>query len=159
MQGEKQLLEILDEAIAADDAALGNIQVLNPRTGALEIVAQRGFTLSFLNLFRSVRPDEPSACGRAFSKGRRVMIFDVDRDRPYAPYRSMASSAGYRAVQSTPIVLHKEAVGVLSTHFRQPHQLTRRAERALDRCAAEAAAVIGGILALRWTIAGAPLRP
>lgn len=148
------LLEILDDAIAVDDAALGNIQLMNARLGALEIVAQRGFGAPFLNLFRTVRPDEPSACGRAFSSGRRVTIFDVDRDRPYIPYRSIAAQAGFRAVQSTPILLHGEAVGVLSTHFAQPHHLSRAGARALDRCADAAAAVAAGMLSLVGAVLG-----
>lgn len=158
MDGTHQLLEILDEAIGVDDAALGNIQLLNPQIRALEIVVQRGFNAPFLSLFRTVRADEPSACGRAFGSGRRVVIPDVRHDRAFQPYRSIAEQAGFRAVQSTPILLHGEPIGALSTHFAQPHRLTRRAEQALDRCASEAGTVAAGILKLLGVIAQGPAR-
>src|SRR5689334_10438108 len=118
MESRSTLLEILDDAIEADGAAKGNVQLFNSVLGGLEIVAQRGFDESFLETFRIVRADEPSACGRALRFKRRVVISGIRADLFYSPYLTVAAEAGYRAVQSTPIVAKDGvAIGILSTHF------------------------------------------
>ena len=58
---------------------------------------------------------------------RRVIIEDVETDPGYEPYREAAGSAGYRAVQSTPLVGRGgELLGVLSTHYRGPRRPSER---------------------------------
>jgi GAF domain-containing protein len=138
-----QLHQLLDSTIAADGAGKGNVQLWNPNLSALEIVAHRGFDSLFLQQFKVVRMDEPSACGRAFRLGRRVMIHDVTLDRFYAPYLSIAHSSGYRAVQSTPILRSDGTVmGVLSTHFPDKHEWEESVQRTLDQYASQVAALV-----------------
>jgi GAF domain-containing protein len=137
------LLEVLDEAVQADGAARGNVQLYDATLGALRIVAQRGFEAPFLHLFERVRPDEPSVCSRAFRSNRRVFVADVTADPAFAPYLSIARRAGFRAVQSTPIRGESgEVVGVLSTHFARVHSLSQTAMESVDRCSERAAALI-----------------
>jgi|SRR5690349_21792896 len=138
-----QFLQLLDSAIAADDAAKGNVQLWNPNLNALEIVTHRGFDNHFLRQFEVVHVNEPSACGRSFRLGRRVMIQDVTLDRFYEPYLSIAHASGYRAVQSTPIFRSDGTViGVLSTHFPDRHEWEEAAQCALDQYASQIAAVV-----------------
>ena len=138
-----QFQQLLDSAIAADNTAKGNVQLWNPNLNALEIVAHRGFDNIFLRKFEVVHDNEPSACGRAFRLGRRVMIHDVTLDRFYEPYLSIAQASGYRAVQSTPILRADGAViGVLSTHFPDRHEWEEAAQRALDQYASQIAALV-----------------
>ena len=138
-----QFQELLDSAIAADDAAKGNVQLWNPNLNALEIVTHRGFDNPFLRQFEVVHVNEPSACGRAFRLGRRVMIQDVTLDRFYEPYLSIAHASGYRAVQSTPILQSDGTViGVISTHFPDSHEWEEAAQRALDHYASRIAALV-----------------
>lgn len=139
------LEEILDEAIRGCGAVRGNVQVFNAPRRGLEIVAQRGFTRQFLELFDLVTPAGPStsACARAFRLGRRVMVADVLADPDFAPYVAMAKLSGFQAVQSTPILLDGRVVGVLSTHFEQPTELSAAAAQVLDECAASIARLIG----------------
>jgi GAF domain-containing protein len=60
-------------------------------------------------------------------------VEDVQTDPGFAPYRAIAASAGFRAVQSTPITSRKgELLGVLSTYFRKPHRPSERALRMVD---------------------------
>ncbi|MGZ8366492.1 MAG: PAS domain S-box protein, partial [Nitrospira sp.] len=55
----------------------------------------------------------------------------VELDVPYAPMREIARAAGYRAVQSTPLIARDgRPLGMLSTHWRSPH---RSAELDLHR--------------------------
>ena len=131
-----QVQGLLNAAITADGASKGNVQLFNPYLDGLQIVAHRGFDKSFLQQFEIVRWDEPTACGRAYRFGQRVVITDIRVDRFYAPYLSIAQANGYRAVQSTPIILSDgPVIGVLSTHFSDTHEWSEVALRALDHSA------------------------
>src|SRR6267378_2547437 len=116
------LEEILNAIIALQNADFGNVQLYNPETKTLEIVAHRGFQRNFLDYFSSV--NEPgAACGRAMQRRERVIIEDVLADPDFEPHRQIAASAGFRAVQSTPLFSRSgEPLGVISTHFRRPHR-------------------------------------
>lgn len=136
------LEEVLDATIALQKADFGNIQLYNPETRVLEIVAQRGFQPDFLEHFNAVR-DVGAACGRAVALRERVIIEDVETDFAFTPHRSIAASAGFRAVQSTPLLSRDgELLGMLSTHFRQPHRPSVRDLRFTDLYARQAAELI-----------------
>jgi PAS domain S-box-containing protein len=135
--------DVLENAMHAAGSHQGNIQLYRPATGTLEIVAQRGFPKDFVDYFCSAAPDHGTACARALEKRRRVLIEDVDRDREFAPYRDLARTAGFRSVQSTPLLSHDgKLLGMLSTHSPEPARLTDRQERLLDIYARHAADVI-----------------
>jgi PAS domain S-box-containing protein len=134
------LNEVLDAAIALLGSAFGNVQLHDPKSGTLEMVAHRGFGPDFLDHFRTVRTDDEAACGRAMRGGERVVIEDVQTDPAFEPHREVAAAAGYRAVQSTPLWSRTgELLGMLSTHFRQPHRPSERDLRVLDLYARQAA--------------------
>jgi PAS domain S-box-containing protein len=68
---------------------------------------------------------------------------DVQADSGFAPHRRIAASAGFRAVQSTPLFSRSgEPLGMLSTHFRRPHRPSERELRLTDLYAAQAAEMI-----------------
>jgi PAS domain S-box-containing protein len=133
---------VLDETIALQNADFGNVQVFNRDTRALETVAQRGFRQDFLNHFESVcQPD--SSCGRALQQRKRVIIEDVMADESFTLHRQIAVSAGFRAVQSTPLFNRSgETLGMLSTHFRMPNSPLDRELRFTDLYAHLAAELI-----------------
>src|SRR5262249_1332161 len=136
------LEKVLDATISLQNADFGTIQLYDSVTQALEIFGQRGFGQNFLEYFKSVR-DAGAACGRAMQLRERVIIEDVETDPEYAPHRHIAVSAGYRAVQSTPILSRVgEFLGVLSTHFRRPHHPPLRELRFTDLYARYAAEII-----------------
>ena len=116
------LEEVLNAIIALQNADFGNVQLYDPETKTLEVVTHRGFQRSFLDYFSSV--NEPgAACGRAMQRRERVIIEDVLADPDFEPHRQIAASAGFRAVQSTPLFSRSgEPLGMISTHFRQPHR-------------------------------------
>ena len=141
------LQELLNAVITADGASKGNVQLFNPYLDGLQIVAHHGFDKPFLQQFGIVRWDEPTACGRAYRFGLRVVIPDISLDRFYAPYRSIAQASGYRAVQSTPIIQPGGSViGVLSTHFPHSHEWSETAQRALDHSASKVAASVSELI-------------
>jgi len=136
------LEEVLNAIIALQNADFGNVQLYNPETKALEIVAYRGFQRNFLDYFSSV--NEPgAACGRAMQRRERVIIEDVLADPDFEPHREIAASAGFRAVQSTPLFNRSgEPLGMISTHFRQPHRPSGHDLRFTDLYARLAAELI-----------------
>ncbi|HSE20535.1 MAG TPA: ATP-binding protein, partial [Pyrinomonadaceae bacterium] len=126
------LEEILDATIELLNADFGNVQLCNPQSKALEIVAQRGFKQDFLDYFSSVHEDS-AACGGAIQHRRRVVIDDVETDPGFAPHREIAASAGFRAVQFTPLFSRSgEPLGMISTHFGQPHHPSEHDCRFMD---------------------------
>jgi len=60
---------------------------------------------------------------RSLRTKQRIIIEDVQIDPEYARHRAVAASAGFRAVQSTPLFDENGTpIGMFSTHFREPHQ-------------------------------------
>jgi GAF domain-containing protein len=135
----ESVLEVaLDAAIALHRADFGNIQLY--RGGVLTIVAQRGFDQPFLDRFKTVSIADDSACGRALREGRSVVIADVESDPEFADFRHVASAAGFRAVQSTPLVTSRgQFVGMLSTHFAEPYVPSKAEMTLVGFCATVAA--------------------
>ncbi|HZV98119.1 MAG TPA: EAL domain-containing protein, partial [Methylophilaceae bacterium] len=117
------LEEVLDASITMLGAQMGNLQLYNPQTDQMEIVKQRGFRPEFLSKYRMLGNEPGTSSSRALQRGERVIIEDVKTDPAYQPYQKIAVRAGYRAVQTTPLISRKgQMLGLLSTHFRQPHR-------------------------------------
>jgi len=57
----------------------------------------------FLDYFAVVE-DVHSTCGRAARQGARTAVADVRADPGFTPHQEIAAAAGFRAVQSTPLV-------------------------------------------------------
>ena len=136
------LEEVLDATIALLNADFGNVQLYNPQTGAFEIVAHRGFQQEFLDYFNSVH-EGTASCGAALQRRERVIVEDVLTDPVFEPHLQIVAAAGYRAVQSTPLFSRSgEPLGMISTHFRQPHRPSERELRLTDLYARQAAEMI-----------------
>jgi GAF domain-containing protein len=115
---------LLDVALELIGASFGNIQAIDWARGSLEIIRQRGFREEFLQYFKTVTPDDRSACGFALKTRKSIVISDVAGDKNLSPQsRSVILDAGVRAVQSVPIVSTSGAyIGVLSAHFPAVHR-------------------------------------
>jgi PAS domain S-box-containing protein len=136
-QGLDEILTATIELLGAD---MGNIQLLDPQRKVLAIAAQRGFGQEFLDFFREVSGEDESACGKALRSGERIIIEDVETDAAYAPLRSVARAAEFRAVQSTPLIDRDGTqLGMLSTHFRSPHRPSQEELQRLDLYVRQAA--------------------
>jgi len=140
-QVDKNLNAILAAAIAITGADRGNVQLFNLETSALEIAAQRGFADPFLKFFAYVR-DERAACSAAMRAGERVIVEDVTSSDIFAgqPAKDVLIEAGVRAVISTPLVGSTgNVLGMISTHFGEPHRPQERELRLMDLLARHAA--------------------
>jgi DNA-binding NarL/FixJ family response regulator len=141
-----ELQPMLDAAIRLLSSDFGNVQAVTNGGVALRIVAQRGFGRSFLDIFREVSTTDDCACGRALRAGERVIVEDTETDVRYAPFREIAREAGYRSVQSTPLIGGDgKILGMLSTHWRSVHRpsesslcrldtYTRQVSEFIERC-------------------------
>jgi PAS domain S-box-containing protein len=132
---------ILDAAITITGAERGNIQLLDVASGALEIVAQRGFEQPFLDFFAKVEAGEAAACGTAMQSSERVIVEDVTQSHIFAgqPALNVLLEAGVRAVQSTPLISGPGNVfGMISTHFGEQHRPSERDLRLMDLLARQA---------------------
>jgi GAF domain-containing protein len=142
---ERFLKPILDAALAATGAPMGNIQLFDRREGVLKIKAQRGFQQPFLDFFAIVGDGPGASCGAALCEARRVVIHDVTispifRGTPSLP---ILIEAGVQAVQSTPLLGPSgQVLGILSTHYPGPTKDTDYDFGLLDQLAREAAELI-----------------
>lgn len=132
----------LEGALELTAADFGDIRLFDA-AGQLRIVAQAGFGPDFVRRFATVH-DEHATCWRAATLGAQATVEDVLTDEDFAPLREVAAAAGFRAVQSTPLIDHEgSVVGVVSTHFRSPGlrpQAELRAMRTYALLAGEALA-------------------
>ncbi len=147
------LEEILTNTMQVQGAAFGSLQLWDATTSSLRIVTQKGFDAEFQRRYAVVRADTPCACGLAMARRERVIVEDVETEPLYAPSREDARRAGYRAVQSTPLISREgRLLGALSTNFRQPHRPSDDQLKLTDLFAAQAA------LAIERLTAGEALR-
>lgn len=137
------LREILNSVIELLGADKGNIQLFDAETGLLTIEVQQGFAEAFLDSFKRVSTVDDTACGRALRLRRTIIIEDTEEDAGYARYRTVARSANYRAVISSPIMGSETlALGMVSVHFGSPHQPTEQDKHFLHLYVRQAAAFI-----------------
>lgn len=134
-----ELQPILDEtlrtAAAIEGAHLG-LLCLGDQQNGFSIKARLGFSDEALK-------DDPcgpaSACGTCFRERRRIVVEDVETDPLFAGEKEAAQRAGFRAVHATPLITRAgDMLGVLSTHFREPHKPSDREMHLIELCARQA---------------------
>jgi PAS domain S-box-containing protein len=136
---------VLDLAIKLMSADMGSMQRFHPEQRELRLLAWKGFQLSSAAFWERVHPESASTCGAALSVGHRVMVPDVEASDFMAGTADLHAyrQSGIRAVQSTPLISRSgRLLGMISTHWRKPHQPTERAFRLFDVLARQAADLI-----------------
>lgn len=144
-EGLRVLQSALNVAVKQTAAARGNIQLI--ANGGLRIVSQLGFEQPFLDFFANVTHETPASCGRAHELAQRVVVADVLNDPIFAgtPAAGVMREAGALAVQSTPLRDGSgDVIGMLSTHYEQPHEPTQGELEVIDRVSQVAARWLGG---------------
>jgi signal transduction histidine kinase/CheY-like chemotaxis protein len=141
---ELVLAEIVDAAISICGSDFGNIQLLDPMSTRLKIVAQRGFPQWWIDFWGAV-PEGQGACGTALKRKERIIIEDIEQSPVFVgtPALEIQIKAGVRAVQSTPLVSRSgRLLGMFSTYYKRPHRPEDRALRLLDLLGRQAADII-----------------
>jgi PAS domain S-box-containing protein len=136
---------VIDAAVRIMRSDMASMQVLDTNKNALRLLAFRGFDPDFKDVFQWVRPETGTACSAARRLARRVIVPDVETWELIAgtPALDDHRKADIRAVQSTPLMSRGgQLVGMISTHWRNPHQPDERSLRMLDILARQAADLI-----------------
>jgi PAS domain S-box-containing protein len=134
------LREILKVAIEISGADKGNIQLVDPASGLLNVVAESGFDRPFIEFFAD--GNQPSACGVAVETQQRVIVEDVRQSALFVGSSSLKAmnQAGIRAVQSMPLVSSAgKVLGVISTHFSTSRRSSEQELRLMDLLARQVA--------------------
>jgi PAS domain S-box-containing protein len=137
--------EILDAAVAIMRSEFASMQMLYPERGELRLLAYRGFNPTAAAFWEWVRPGSGSTCGAALATGNRSIVPDIELSDFMAGSEDLETyrQTGIRAVQSTPLVSRAgRLLGMISTHWRNPHQPSERDLSLLDVLARQAADLI-----------------
>jgi hypothetical protein len=96
---------VLERAMKATGADMGNVQVFDPADASLRIEAYRGFERPFLDYFDRVRTGKLHVARRSESCWR-VVVEDVTDSVMFqdAATLEVMLDAGVRAVQSIPLI-------------------------------------------------------
>jgi PAS domain S-box-containing protein len=136
---------VLDAAIKLMSADMGSLQRFYPEQRELRLLAWKGFHPYSAAFWERVHLKSASTCGAALSARHRVMVPDVEASDFMAGTVDLDAyhQSGICAVQSTPLVSRSgQLLGMISTHWREPHQPTERAFRLFDVLARQAADLI-----------------
>jgi signal transduction histidine kinase/ActR/RegA family two-component response regulator len=137
--------QILDAAIAVMLSNMASIQILDEGQDALRMLAFRGFGPEFGKIFELNGPDTRTSCSVARLVGHRVIVSDVETCDFIAgtPALEDHRKTGVRAAQSTPLISRSGLLlGMISTHWSQPHQPSEHDLRLMDILARQAADLI-----------------
>src|SRR5262249_15464939 len=136
---------MLDAAIASMSADMASLQIFRPELKELHLLAWRGFHPVSAAFWERVRFNSASTCGLALSAGSRIVVPDVDTCEFMAGTFDLVEyrRSDIRAVQSTPLTSRSgQLLGMISTHWREPHQPVESVLRELDVLARQAADLI-----------------
>ncbi len=140
--------KILDAAVAVMRSDFASMQMLDPDRGSggeLLLLGFRGFTSEAAKFWRWVRADSATTCGVAFRTGNRAVASDIETCDYMAGTADLDTyrQCGIRSMQTTPLFSRGgKLLGMISTHWREPHQPTDAELRLLDLLARQAADLI-----------------
>jgi PAS domain S-box-containing protein len=149
-QGDEDALysRLVDAAASIMDSDFATMQILYPERGPrgeLRLLASRGLSPEGAKVWEWVRLDTHSTCGQALRTGKRAIAPNVETSDFLAGTAGMTAllAAGIRAAQSTPLFSRSgRLLGMISSHWSQPHSPTDRDLRLLDILARQAADLI-----------------
>lgn len=140
--------KIVDNAIELMQSDYASMQMLFPERGSggeLRLLAFRGFNPQAAQFWEWVRADSKSTCGIALREKSRVVVADIAACDFMAGSEDLRTylQTGIRACQTTPLIGRgHDIVGMISTHWRTPHQPSERDFHLFDTLAAQAADLI-----------------
>jgi len=133
--------QILDAAVALMKSDAGSMQIVTAQN-ELHLLAYKGFDPESTKFWEYVGAASHSSCAEALRTRKRVVVPDVEACDFMAGTEDLD---GYRrsnvcAVQSTPLISRNgRVVGMISTHWLEPHQPSDHQLRLLDVLARQAA--------------------
>jgi PAS domain S-box-containing protein len=137
--------QILEAAVELMHSDMATMQMLDPAKRQLELLASIGLDASSKAAFAWVPAGAGTGCAAALDAGRRVIVPDVDDCSFIAgtPSHGAHRKADIRAMQATPLVNRSGVtIGMISTHWRKPHQPSDSELLVLDVLARQAADLV-----------------
>ena len=140
--------KIVDAAVAIMRSDYASMQMLFPERGTggeLRLLAFRGFNPRAATFWEWVRADSMSTCGLALATRQRVVAPNIATCEFMADTedKEVYLQTGIGACQTTPLIARGgNIVGMLSTHWRTPHQPTERDFHLFDILVRQAADLI-----------------
>ncbi len=158
--GEQDRVElygkIVDAAVSITGSQFGTMQLLCPRGdpsghgGELQLLCSRGLPPEAVEFWQWVSPKALSSCTMALRFGRRAIIPDFETWDDIAGTEDLAAfrRTGIRSAQTTPLLSRAgRLLGMISTHWSEPHQPSERDLRLLDILARQAADLLERMIA------------
>jgi PAS domain S-box-containing protein len=136
---------ILDAATSLMSSDMASMQLLDPERNRLRLLASKGFHPQSASFWEWVYLDSGSTCGLALFSGCRVVVADVETCDFMAGTTDLDEyrRSNIRAVQSTPLLSRSgQLLGMISTHWHEPHKPAERALQRLDVLARQTADLI-----------------
>ncbi len=139
---------IVDAAVSIMRSQFGTMQVLCPpgdpsgNAGKLNLLAYRGLTPEAAKFWEWVGPPSHSSCTLALKTGARAIVPDFEKWDAIAGTEDLLAfrKTGIRSAQTTPLVSRQgKLLGMISTHWSEPHEPSERDLRLLDILAHQAA--------------------
>ncbi len=147
--GSERLYEtVVDAALWIMRSDYATMQVLHPGRGShgeLRLIASRGLDEAAKQRFEWVSAKDATTCARALQTKARVIAPDLVQCEFMAGSAGQAAllEVGIRASQTTPLISRSgKTLGMMSTHWSEPHQPSERDFRLLDILARQAADLI-----------------
>lgn len=143
--------KIVDAAVSITRSQFGTMQLLCPkddpsgREGQLQLLCHRGLPPDAIDYWRWVKPSARSSCTLALKVGQRALVPDFERWDEIAGTADLMAfrRVGIRSAQTTPLLSRSgQLLGMISTHWSEPHQPSDRDLRLLDILARQAADIL-----------------
>ena len=141
----EQILDTAQSLLHADFASLQMFYPERGTNGELLLLGHRGFSAEAAKRWEWVTPSTRTTCGEALRTGRRIVVPDVRTCDFLAGSEDLDGylAAEIRAAQTSPLISRSAALlGMISTHWREPHELSASETRSLDVLARLAADLI-----------------
>ncbi|WP_313513383.1 ATP-binding protein [Pseudomonas sp.] len=140
--------KVVDAAVSITGSQFGTMQLLCPRGhssghgGELQLLCSRGLPPEAIGFWQWVSPTAYSSCTMALKIGQRAIIPDFEQWDDIAGTEDLLAfrRSNIRSAQTTPLRSRNgNLLGMISTHWSQPHQPSERDLRLLDILARQAA--------------------
>lgn len=144
--GEETFDAVLQRALMAavelPKATKGTLQLYDPKTNELHMVAQVGFDGNFLHEFQRM-PLDLATCGAAYQRRRRVIVENITTDTEFSQLAPLYARHHVVSAQSTPLFAgDRRVLGVLTTYSTNAGRPSDEQLRILDLYADQAARLI-----------------
>jgi PAS domain S-box-containing protein len=136
--------KIVEAAVDVMHSDCATLQMLDAERGALRLLAFRGVSPEAARTWHWVEPGDYTSCAAALQSRVRVLVPDLETSDVIPDgARDAHRAAGIRSMQSTPLFSRSgNIVGMISTHWRKPHEPSERDLRIFDILARQAADLI-----------------